>query len=405
MPRVLISIAAVSIVLVALPASSEARSLRYGLDRTLLGPVDAVAGILGMPHRVASRYRHAGRAHRSAAARPAAQETILRPAAPERVGSRPAEAPSAPAAAAASAGVGAGSSNGPWTSAYDDLFGYVLTPGSSGDAFWRHGATDLRDAIFPAALIQARAEPIAACPGRRPDGIVGWPMEKVEQTLKPTDEQRRLLGNLRTALDQAFDRTQASCSAQAPRAAIERLDGLRRRLEALRDAVRIVRAPLGDLYASLSDEQKARLNAASRQVVVDGSASNGGAPSADAERLVRACTEDRGGGVQAAAGALMQTVQPSADQRPGTEILAGTFGHVADMLKTSCPAEMPLTPVGRINAAEKRLRVMLYAVLILHGPLDRFYASLNGEQKSRLDGGAPPAQPGPRRGAELRPRG
>src|SRR5205807_703373 len=83
-----------------------------------------------------------------------------------------------------------------------------------------------------------------------------------------------------------------------------------------------------------------------------------------------------------------QTVRPNAEQRPGGEILAGTFGHVAEMMKTSCPAEMPLTPMGRLNAAEKRLRVMAYAISLLRGPLGRFYASLDDAQKARFDAGA-----------------
>jgi hypothetical protein len=186
---------------------------------------------------------------------------------------------------------------------------------------------------------------------------------------------------------------------------VDRLDTLRKRVATLREAVRMVRPPLGDLYASLSDEQKARLNAASRQVVADASASDARAQASEAERIMRACTADAGGTVQSALAQLQQTVQPTADQRAGLAILAGTFGHVAELLKASCPADMPLTPTGRINAAEKRLRVMLYAISILRGPLDRFYASLNAEQKSRFDAGASPPPPGNRRRADARPHG
>ena len=58
------------------------------------------------------------------------------------------------------------------------------------------------------------------------------------------------------------------------------------------------------------------------------------------------------------------------------------------MMKTSCPVEMPLTPMGRLNAAEKRLRVMAYAISIVRGPLGRFYAALDDGQKTRFDAGA-----------------
>jgi LTXXQ motif family protein len=400
MARVLVSIAAASMVLVAMPTDVGARSFRSMVRHTIGMPLGIIGGIMGTRHRVASRHRHGARAHRVAAVAPTASD---------QVASRTTEEP----VAGADPGASPDSSYRPWASAYDDIFGFVLTPSGHGEAFWRHGAADLHEALIPPGASLPRADPktrggripgaapVATCPERRPDGIAGWPMEQVERTLKPTGQQHQGLESLHAALDHAFDLAQASCSAAAPRSSVDRLDALRKRVAAMR----MVRPPLGDLYASLSDEQKARLNAASRQVVVDASASDARAQASEAERLMRACAADAGGTVQSALGQLQQTVQPTADQRPGLEILAGTFGHVAELLKASCPADMPLTPTGRINAAEKRLRVMLYAISILRGPLDRFYASLNAEQKSRFDAGASPPQPGNRRRADARPHG
>jgi hypothetical protein len=404
MPRVLVSIAAASMVLVAMPTDVGARSFRSMVRHTIGMPLGIIGGLMGTRHRVVSRHRHGARSHRVAA---------VAPTAPDQVASRNTEEP----VAGADPGASPDSSYRPWASAYDDIFGFVLTPSDHGDAFWRHGAADLHAALIPPGASPPRADaktrggrmpgavPVATCPERRPDGIVGWPMEQVERTLKPTGQQHPALESLHAALDHAFDLAQASCSAAAPRSSVDRLDTLRKRVATLREAVRMVRPPLGDLYASLSDEQKARLNAASRQVVADASASDARAQASEAERIMRACTADAGGTVQSALAQLQQTVQPTADQRAGLEILAGTFGHVAELLKASCPADMPLTPTGRINAAEKRLRVMLYAISILRGPLDRFYASLNAEQKSRFDAGASPPPPGNRRRADARPHG
>jgi hypothetical protein len=406
MPRVLISIAAASMVLLAMPADVGARSFRSMVRHTIGVPLGIIGGFFGVHRRVASRHRQGGRSHGVAAAPPST---------PDEVASRTGEEPVAGANPGASPDVGARSGYLPWPTAYDDIFGFVLTPAGNGDAFWRHGAPDLQEAMMPpgAGLFRADAKargrasvaaPVAACPERRPDGIAGWPMEQVEQTLKPTGQQREGLERLRAALDQAFDLAQASCSAAAA-SSVDRLDALRKRVAALREAVRLVRPPLRDLYASLSDEQKARLNAASRRGVLDASALDARAQAAEAERLLRACVADTGGTVRSALAQLQQAVQPTAGQRPGLEIFAGTFGHVAELLKASCPADMPLTPAGRINAAEKRLRVMLYAISIVRGPLERFYASLSAEQKSRFDAGAGPPQPGNRRRVDLRPHG
>jgi len=393
MPRVPLSVVALSTALLMLPGSSEARSLRYALHSAIFAPFGAVAGMMGIRHRSSShrhrlRYAH----HQAGTARTAVQSPPVAQPAPASAGQEPrprAASLVGPNDTAAPANVATG---GPWAAGYDDLFGYVFTPGG-GDAFWQHGAADLRAAIFPNANTAT-----TACLRQRPEGIAGWPNNKVEQTLRPTDVQRSGLDKLHGALDQAFDRTQYSCSAVAPASASARLEALSRRLEALRDAARIVRGPLSTLYASLTDEQKARLNIASRQIVADNGAAN--VRNVDAERLTRDCMQDGGGATEAAAGLLMRVVQPAADQRQNLEIFAGTFGHVVDMLKTSCPADMPLTPMGRLSAAEKRLRVMLYAITILRGPLDRFQASLTDEQRARFDetpGVSAPA----RRGAAL----
>jgi hypothetical protein len=47
---------------------------------------------------------------------------------------------------------------------------------------------------------------------------------------------------------------------------------------------------------------------------------------------------------------------------------------------------MPGTPVERLDAADKRLNAMLYAVVTLRAPLDGFHASLTDEQKTQMSG-------------------
>ena len=46
---------------------------------------------------------------------------------------------------------------------------------------------------------------------------------------------------------------------------------------------------------------------------------------------------------------------------------------------------MPLTPVGRLDALDKKLNSMVQAVQIVRGPLQAFYNSLSDEQKQQFE--------------------
>jgi ABC-type transporter MlaC component len=60
-----------------------------------------------------------------------------------------------------------------------------------------------------------------------------------------------------------------------------------------------------------------------------------------------------------------------------------------DILRASCPNELPSVPTGRLAAMESRLQVMLEAVQTVRAPLDRLYQSLSDEQKARFNAVVP----------------
>jgi hypothetical protein len=80
-----------------------------------------------------------------------------------------------------------------------------------------------------------------------------------------------------------------------------------------------------------------------------------------------------------------QIVKPTDQQRPAFEDLQTASDRAAGIMKESCPAEIPLTPVSRLDAMAKRLMAMDNAAKTVRGPLERFYASLSDEQKQQLD--------------------
>ena len=72
---------------------------------------------------------------------------------------------------------------------------------------------------------------------------------------------------------------------------------------------------------------------------------------------------------------IPQTVHPTADQEAALD----------DLRATACPSSMPLTPIGRLDAAEQRVDATIKALEVIRGALARFYDSLSDEQKRRFN--------------------
>ena len=68
--------------------------------------------------------------------------------------------------------------------------------------------------------------------------------------------------------------------------------------------------------------------------------------------------------------------------------------QAADMLKASCPAELPATPPARLAAMASRLDAMLQGVQLVRQALNDFYGSLTDEQKAQFNGIPPMVQNG-----------
>jgi hypothetical protein len=82
---------------------------------------------------------------------------------------------------------------------------------------------------------------------------------------------------------------------------------------------------------------------------------------------------------------ISEVVQPTEAQRPALDELRAANARAVDILKAGCPKDLPSTPTGRLTAMESRLQVMLQAVQTVRPALDRFYQSLNDEQKARFN--------------------
>jgi hypothetical protein len=82
---------------------------------------------------------------------------------------------------------------------------------------------------------------------------------------------------------------------------------------------------------------------------------------------------------------INQTVQPNDAQRTKLEALQSAADQASNIIKASCPTEVPATPPARLAAIGKHLQAMLQAVDTIRPPLHDFYDSLSDSQKARFN--------------------
>ena len=81
---------------------------------------------------------------------------------------------------------------------------------------------------------------------------------------------------------------------------------------------------------------------------------------------------------------LERITNPREAQRAIFQRLVEAADTARETIRAACPDERPITPPGRLAAAEKRLEALLQAVRTIRPALDEYYGSLSEEQKARL---------------------
>jgi hypothetical protein len=82
---------------------------------------------------------------------------------------------------------------------------------------------------------------------------------------------------------------------------------------------------------------------------------------------------------------IRQTVHPTADQEAALEYLNAASSQASNLIKSSCPSSVALTPIGRLDTAEQRLDASIKAIQVVRSPLERFYQRLSDEQRRRFN--------------------
>ncbi len=94
----------------------------------------------------------------------------------------------------------------------------------------------------------------------RAAGLAEWRIESIERLVKPNEAQRAALNDLRAASTKAAEMISAACPQEFPASASARMELMEKRLETMLTAIKTVRPAFDAFYATLNDEQKARIN-------------------------------------------------------------------------------------------------------------------------------------------------
>ena len=101
---------------------------------------------------------------------------------------------------------------------------------------------------------------MAAICSQQAGSFIDLPVQRIEQVVQPTAQQRSTFDDLKKATQNAADQLRSSCPSAVPLSPVARIDTVATQRRAMADAIKSVRPALENFYASLSDEQKARFN-------------------------------------------------------------------------------------------------------------------------------------------------
>jgi hypothetical protein len=295
-----------------------------------------------------------------------------------------------------------------WPYLYGDVFSYAFWPDGYYDPFWDFGPDFILSSIFapgpyfgpdyygyadpsnvyygssPAdrrAMARTNAAAAESCGGLAP-GVTDLPIAQIRKTVQPTGDQTADLDALSAAAAKANTIVASSCPSDIPLTPVARLDGAQHRLEAMIQAVQVVRGPLGKFYDSLSDEQRQKFDAMGKAQAER----NSTAP----EDLAALCGQQPGDVTALPVQRIEQVVQPDAQQQSAFDALKTASQDTAKELQAACPAQMPQTPVARLDAIKTRLTAMVEAMNSVRPKLVAFYDSLSDEQKAKFNTMGPP---------------
>ena len=161
-----------------------------------------------------------------------------------------------------------------WPYAYNDMFYYTFWPDAYDPGYWAYAYDDMFDGVFfpdgapyaeyaaegpyagPDGRITTGSAPSrTATPGRitqatrdfcadQAKGVTAWPLEQIADAVRPNEDQKGLLENLRKASDEAAAKFKDACPDAVPMTPPGRLQAMIQRLQATDEAIQTVKPAL-----------------------------------------------------------------------------------------------------------------------------------------------------------------
>ena len=105
--------------------------------------------------------------------------------------------------------------------------------------------------------------------------------------------------------------------------------------------------------------------------------------------LVQTCDDRTAGLTDPSLERIERAIQPTGRQRLALDDLRTASAKAMDVLKASCPPDIPLTPLARLDVMQNRLAAMLNGLDIVRPTLLNFFETLSEEQRARLAASGP----------------
>jgi hypothetical protein len=142
-----------------------------------------------------------------------------------------------------------------------------------------------------------------------PPAPAEWPAAAIDRTVRPTETERVKLVALENATTEAANVLKASCQGDNALTPPARLDMVGKRLDAMLQAVNMVRSALDGFYATLNDEQKAKFEAIGPQRT-SAAESTGVRQTVDSDRTWPRQTHYRGRSIEGGVENLIRNLLP-----------------------------------------------------------------------------------------------
>jgi hypothetical protein len=201
------------------------------------------------------------------------------------------------------------------------------------------------------------------------------PVNRISEALDLTADQHSKLDALRAAVTAAIARESAACRTDNSGTPPERLRAMIDGLWAMRYAEFAIRTSLQAFQASLTQAQMGELG--TDQTV-------GGSAATVADGPAGVCSKPVAGGADWFA-PVERALRPTPEQQASIKMLQGAAMEMAHFLMSTCPPEIPPTPMARLNAAGDRVIALLHAAMNIEPLFNDFYGRLNDGQRVRLN--------------------